>query len=172
MLRALTALAIVASVTAVTAVAGAQDPAEGEAAPECRVSVPKLSRPPGEGAKIPGNGHLWAGIQPDGRIVARPREHGGHPKQLRDGSIRDKILFFGRRSSRKRNLTITGRRIDADARRIRIDRGRGSWNGQALYWPGYVTFPTPGCWKVAATIGKGTRLVMVLSVEPPPETRR
>ncbi len=147
---------------------GAED--EGGSPPPCQVSVPDRSRPPGEGFKLPGNGHLWAAVPADGRVIARERGSPGLPKQYADGSIKTKVLWLGRLSSktRKRRLTITGKRLDGDGEPFRIGPKRGSWNGEALYWPGYVTFSAPGCWKVAGTAGPGTRIVFVISVEAPP----
>jgi hypothetical protein len=171
-MRVLGAGVVVGVAAATVGAAGAQESPE-PATPDCRVSLPDRSRPPGEGFRIPGNGHLWAGVPADGRIVARPRGEPGMPRLRADGSVQTKMLWFGRLSSktRKRKLTITGRRLDGDAKPIRIGPKPGGWNGEALYWPGYVTFPEPGCWKVAGTAGKGTRLVFVVSVEPPPDDR-
>jgi hypothetical protein len=166
--RAAGVLALAAGAAAASA---AQEGGEPSAEPPpCRATTQNGSRPPG-GGKAHGNGHLWAAIPVDGHVRARPRGEPGLPRLNKDGSITDKLLWFGRLSSRtrKRMLTITARRIDADAATIRKGPRRGGWNGRALYWPGYVTFPTAGCWKVAGTAGKGTRLAFVLSVEPPPE---
>jgi hypothetical protein len=166
-------LAVAAAIAAVAQPwSGAQEADDPSAEPPpCRVTIPNGSRPPGESSRAHGNGHLWAVIPKDGRIRARPRGSPGMPRLNADGSITDKLLWFGRLSSRtrKRRLTITARRIDAEADPVRKGPRRGSWNGRALYWPGYFTFPDPGCWKVAGTAGKGTRLAFVVSVEPPPE---
>jgi hypothetical protein len=167
------ALAAAAAVTAALAGpwSGGVEPRDAPArAAACRVTIPNGSKPPGESFEAHGNGRLWAVIPPDGRIVARPRGSDGLPHQGSDGSIVDKVLWLGRRTSRTRSakLKIAGTRLDADARTFRLNRGRGSWNGEALYWPGYMKFPAAGCWKVVGTLGKGTRLAFVLSVEPPP----
>lgn len=168
------ATALVPGLAATAALAGgalAQTPGEGEqAAPACDLKVPKLSRPPGEGAKMPGNGHVWGWIPRDGRLVARPRDQQGLPRLNSDGSITTKVLWLVRLSerTRKRTLTVTGRQLDGEGE-FRVGPRRGGWNGEALYYPGYLTFSEPGCWKIAATAGRGTRLVAVISVEPPPE---
>lgn len=167
-------LALAAAVAAAAAAgapwAGAQDTDDGT--PACRTSVPDVSRPPGGGSKLPSNGHLWAAISANGRIVARPRGTAGMPRLNKDGSITTKWLWLGRLSSktRKRRLTLTGKRLDGEGEPFRVVRS-GGWNGRHLYWPGYLTFSAPGCWKVAGTAGAGTRLMLVISVEPPPEDR-
>jgi hypothetical protein len=144
-------------------------PAATAAPQKCRVTIANGSKPPGESFEAHGNRRLWAVIPLDGRVVARPPGSAGLPRQNSDGSIVDKVLWLARRTSTTRSaeLTITGSRLDGDAKPFRLNKGRGSWNGEALYWPGYLTFPEPGCWKVVGIVGQGTRLAFVLAVAPP-----
>jgi hypothetical protein len=92
------------------------------------------------------------------------------PQMRADGSVQDKVLYLGRRArgGRKLKLVIKGKRIDGEAQPFRIVRP-GSTTSRYLYWPGYITYSTTGCWKVVASFGRGTRLAYIVRVDPPPE---
>lgn len=90
-----------------------------------------------------GNGDLWVGaLGPDGVIPADSRFLES------DGSIGAKFGWWRIASGK---LTITGRRLDADAPRLRasVPDGYGSTGFQASG----VHFPTEGCWEVTGTVG-------------------
>ena len=142
----------------------------------CPTGGQTRSSPPGSRWETHGNGRLWAVIPESGVVTAQPQSEQRMPQMKADGSVQDKVLFLGKRAraGKRRNLVIKGRRIDGDAEPFRIVR-RGSSTARNLYWPGYITYTTTGCWKVVASFGRGTRLAFILSIQPPPDppaTRR
>jgi hypothetical protein len=141
----------------------------------CKGTPGNGTTPPGERASPSwyGNGELWTfGLV---RFVANP--HGtGMPEINADGSITNKYLWLGKRTSAtppldRIRLVISGRRLDGPGRFKKSGRGAG-WNSKALYWPSYLTFPIAGCWQVTARVNKGPRLRFVVAVEAPPATAR
>jgi hypothetical protein len=48
-------------------------------------------------------------------------------------------------------LTITGKRLDAQAPSLHAEVGKG-WISAQRFFPGYVVFSTPGCWQVGGRI--------------------
>ena len=139
------------------------------AATACPTGGQTPTRGPSVG-KVHGNGKLWAAIPPSGVVTARPPSEGRLPTMLPDGSVRDKVLHVGAlpRDGKPRKLVIKGRRIDGEADPFRVVRSGGKTQ-RNLYWPGYLTYSAPGCWKVVASFGRGTRLAYILDVRPPAE---
>jgi hypothetical protein len=112
--------------------------------PACPVTVPNGSTPPGE-AYSPehhGNGELWTVLWPDGNIVIGPQDI------MPDGSLSAKSLWW---RGVKGQLTIEGRRLDAEASPLRADipGGYGDSGVQATA----LIFPTEGCWEVTGRVG-------------------
>ena len=136
----------------------------------CQGTPGNGTTPPGERASPSwyGNGELWTfGLV---RFVARPRGS-GLPEINPDGSIVNKYLYLAKRTRstpplERLRLVISGRRLDGSGRFKIVRRGMG-WNSQALYSPGYITFPRAGCWKVTSRLNKGKRLIFVVEVLAP-----
>lgn len=99
-----------------------------------------------------GNGRLWVSLWQNGTVLAEPGNV--HP----DGSIDAK---FGWWRGVKGQLSITGRRLDGFAPRLRayIPGGYGSRGFQSTQ----ITFPTQGCWKVTGRV-EGTKLIFITLV--------
>jgi hypothetical protein len=89
-----------------------------------------------------GNGPLWVGLWPNGRIRATKDDVNRH------GEIVMKIPWD--RGVRRR-LAVTGRRLDGDAPPL---RAHFSDYGLAGFQPTTLIFPTEGCWEVTGTVGR------------------
>jgi hypothetical protein len=120
----------------------------------CPVTVPTGSTPPGvQGSGVNyGNGRLWVALWPNGRITATK------DYVLPDGSIGEKFGWW--RGVRGR-LTITGRRLDAQAPAVRSDIPSGY--GDEFFQASGITFPTEGCWEITGGVG-GAGLTFVTEV--------
>lgn len=93
-----------------------------------------------------GNGQLWVGgLSPDGVIEADKRFI------EKDGSISMKFGWWREVHGR---LTITGRRLDADAPPLRGALPDGY--GQSGFQASGVYFRTEGCWEVSGRVGTTT----------------
>jgi hypothetical protein len=117
-------------------------PTEVPSAP-CAVTLPNGDNPPGQTSRFShGNGRLWVELYPHGVIRARKDD------VRADGSLA--IKFPWTRGDRGQ-LTITGRRLDADAPPARawIPSGYGPTGFQSSA----VIFPTAGCWIVTGRVG-------------------
>jgi hypothetical protein len=106
----------------------------GHAPFHCPVTVPNAQAPPGE-SRSPsdfGNGRLWTLIPVDGKLavtMTRPPPPGTVPGELhRDGSMATKFPWWGARSAR-RELRITGRRLDARVKPLRANVAPGLTHG-------------------------------------------
>ena len=129
----------------------------------CPVTVPNRMPPPSAARSalppVPpvfhGNGKVWVKLWPLGVIAARP------VVVTANGSIDIKLPWWRKVPGR---LTITGKRLDGQAPRLRsnIPAGYGTTGFQATG----VIFPTQGCWKVIGRVG-ATRLVFVTLVVKP-----
>ena len=137
----------------------------------CAVSVPNHNTPPDavlaragmyrargattSGDTTFGNGQIWTDLWPNGVIVFRK---GGAGFILPDGSLKMKFLWL---LAGDGPLTITGRRLDAEAPPLTADLST-QFTG-AGFQPSYLIFPTAGCWEVKAS-ANGSTLTIVTSV--------
>jgi hypothetical protein len=121
----------------------------------CTVTKGNGDTPPGEppSADYYGNGVLWTVLYPEG-VVFRP---GGPGFVLPDGALQMKFPWWRKAQDK---LTITGRRLDANAPPLRADIGESS---NIHMVPTYIIFPTVGCWEVTGKVGD-TSLVFVTRV--------
>jgi len=91
---------------------------------------------------LPPHGHLIAGRLPGGGSMAEIRP---------DGSIRAKIGWWRGLPAR---LVISGRRLDAKAAPLRADLPSSNSYGVPGLYPSELVFPTTGCWRVSAKLGR------------------
>src|SRR6266852_6378753 len=133
------------------------EPKNAQAA--CPVTKPNGNTPPGERScpNCIGNGALWTGLWPDGKVVF---SSGGPGSISKDGSLGMKFWWW--RGVRGK-LTITGRRLDAPAPplRARIPEGYGDIGFQATG----LIFPTVGCWEVTGKAGDASLRFVTLVVK-------
>ena len=106
------------------------------------------------------------GLWPDGTVVFKPGSSGFI---TRDGSLGMK---FGWRRGVSGQLTIEGRRLDADAPPLRSEVPNGY--GDRGFQASYVIFPTPGCWEVTGRVGdaKVVFITRVIKIGAGPAWRR
>lgn len=99
--------------------------------------------------------HLW----PNGILPAGELPGGGSYATIdAGGTIHAKIGWW---RGVPGYLTLTGRRLDAPARRLRAHASGGY--GRLGFQPSGLEFPTLGCWRVVGTVG-ATRLTFVVKV--------
>jgi hypothetical protein len=112
--------------------------------PACPVTAPNGNTPPDEqyAPEYHGNGALFTALWPKGNILMGP--HNVEP----DGSLSMKFVWW---RGVKGQLSIEGRRLDADAPPLRasIPDGYGDSGVQASA----LIFPTEGCWEVTGRVG-------------------
>jgi hypothetical protein len=111
-----------------------------------------------------GNASLRVILWPHGTLIAGRLPDGGSMATInRDGSISAKLAWWRGPSAKLvgHKLVVTGRRLDATAKRLRADvpDGYGSLGVQ----PTGPTFPTIGCWRVTGTQGPAS-ISFVVSV--------
>jgi hypothetical protein len=127
--------------------------------PPCPVTVPNGSTPPGEqpSPDYHGNGQLWTGLWPEGKVIFEP---GGPGTIYEDGSLGMKWPWWRGVEGR---LTIEGRRLDAPAPLLRhtIPNGYGESGFQATG----LIFPTEGCWEVTGKVGQAELTFVTLVVK-------
>lgn len=130
----------------------------------CAVTRPNQKGPPDavlSKAALPvdpafyGNDALWTSLWPDGAVVFKK---GGVGSILPDGSLRMKFLWL---LATDGPLTVTGRRLDGEARALTAEIPAG-FLGKG-FQPSYLIFPTVGCWEVTAT-ANGSTLAFVTTV--------
>jgi hypothetical protein len=109
----------------------------------CPGTRPSRTPPfPGEDFNY-GNRYLGAALWRHGRLLAS-RGGATWAQILPDGSIRTKVGWWRAVPGR---LTIHGERLDGPAARLRASVPTGY--GSIGFQPTGLTFPTPGCWRVA-----------------------
>jgi hypothetical protein len=122
----------------------------------CPVTLPGTGPPAPDpyylGADAYGNGQLWVGLWSDGVIVATPDQ------VEEDGSIGMKVPWYRGQAG---ELTITGRRLDADAPAAWAEVPDGY--GERGFLPSGIHFPSEGCWEVTGRVG-GVSLTFVTFV--------
>ena len=137
----------------------------GESAPAptatpftCPVTLANGNTPPWEKRddNYHGNGELWVALWPEGTILATP------DYMRADGSIGMKFPWW---RGVKGELSITGRRLDADAAPLEasIPEGYGDSGFQATG----LIFPTEGCWEVTGAVGKASLTFVTLVLKVP-----
>ena len=113
----------------------------------CPVTEPNGSTPPFEQPSMyyHGNGELWTGLWPDGKIYMLPTD------KMPDGSFSTKWGFWRGVNGA---LMVEGHRLDADAAPLRADipDGYGDTGFQVLG----LIFPTTGCWEVTGRVGESS----------------
>jgi hypothetical protein len=141
----------------------------------CHVTHPNGRTAPGEtpSGTFYGKRGLWTLLPLDGvlRITttspAPAGETGGqiHP----DGSLSTKFPWWGSRSAAAK-LTVRGRRLDGQARRLRLAVGPGATARSPHFWPTMPRFAKAGCWRVTARSGRA-RLTFTIFVRRAAVTR-
>lgn len=137
---------------------------QASASAGCPVTLPNGETPPGERPSPGhhGNGRLWTGLWPDGRVVFAP----DGPGEIEpDGSLSMKWPWW---LGVPGLFTVQGTRLDAAAEPLRAFRGGGvpipvlppatrSPDVVRSEPDGFVNsslvFSTAGCWQVTATVG-------------------
>jgi hypothetical protein len=118
----------------------------------CPVTHPNGSQPPTKmlsGPSMHGNGQLWVAIPNDGKM---------HLRRDEQGKWGDKVPWFrGIRGA----LTITGRRLDADAPPL---HAVSSGYGETGFVATLMFFPTEGCWEVTGKAGSGKLTYVVEAI--------
>jgi len=127
--------------------------------PPCPVTVPNGSTPPGEQPSPDhhGNGQLWTGLWPDGKVIFEP---GGPGTIYADGSLGMKWWWW---RGVEGQLAIEGRRLDAAAPPMQADIPEGY--GQSGFQAAGLIFPTEGCWEVTGTVGEAELTFITLVVK-------
>lgn len=137
----------------------------------CPATAPRAAQPPRDGGYSHRRPGLWTPLPPRGVLrisTSVPPPPGTAPGRVHpDGSLSTKFPWFGSLLATER-LVITGRRIDGPARRLRQTGRSGPGGARARgwphFWPGYLRFPSPGCWRVSARSGRARR-TFTISVE-------
>lgn len=109
-----------------------------------------------------GKGGLWVGLYPNGHLRLSERSDYVNP----DGSVGTKVLRF-RDEAARGQLTIIGGRLDGAAPPLdaSIPSGYGDVGVQATW----LTFPTPGCWRVFARSGEASlTFIILVEIVPAP----
>jgi hypothetical protein len=159
-----------ASSIAIAAPIAAKQPAA------CDVTHPNGRTPPGEGPSDSAHGEhgLWTALPLDGilRITTRTPVADGETAGTirRDGSLSTKFPWWGSKAASAK-LTIRGRRLDGDARPLRLTIGPGAVANSPHFWPSRLRFATPGCWKVTAK-SRRAHLTFTVSVQSAQDTLR
>jgi hypothetical protein len=121
----------------------------GCAAPECPVTRPNGSQPPGEktiSTEYHGNGALWTVLPPDGILLVR-RES--------DGRLSMKVPWWRGVTG---TLAIEGRRLDGSGIfSAHVPDGYGDSGFQATG----VYFSSEGCWEVVGRVGSAELIFTV-----------
>lgn len=135
----------------------------------CPVTVPPptdAKAPPFSAASFSyGTARLRANIWPHGVLRAGPLPGGGSYATInRDGSIYAKLGWW---RGVPGNLTIHGRRLDANAPPLLAEVHNGSY-GAAGFIPSGLIFPSVGCWRITGRQGTArlTFVVKVVKVTP------
>jgi hypothetical protein len=124
------------------------------------VTLPNGNAPPNErpGTNYYGNGKLWTLVPPNGTFLVTD------PGWIEpDGRIGLKWQWW-RSAASAGHLSITGRRLDADAPPLEavIPDGYGTTGHQTSG----IIFSTPGCWEVTGRSG-GVELTFVVRIVVP-----
>jgi hypothetical protein len=142
----------------------AQPPAKDEASmeprpvttSECRVTLPSGEHAPGDPAGLGklgyGNGQLWVGLWPHGRVQAAPDQVN------RRGAI---LMKFPWDRAVRGRLHVSGMRLDAPAPPLRASLSDYGLTG---FQPSTLIFPTEGCWQVTGTVKGRASLTFVTEV--------
>ncbi len=111
--------------------------------PDCPVTIPNRSTPPGN-QPYPthhGNGVLWTALWPEGVLVP--------PENIRpDGWLTFNWWWW---RGRPGQLTIEGHRLDAPAPSLQAELPEAYT--EAGYQDSWLIFPSEGCWEVTGTLG-------------------
>jgi len=109
----------------------------------CPVTRPNGSQPPTKmltGPNMHGNGQLWVALSSDGKM---------HLHRNDQGEWGNKVPWF---RAVQGGLTITGRRLDADAPPL---HAVSSGYGETGFVATLMFFPTEGCWEITGKAGPG-----------------
>jgi hypothetical protein len=105
-----------------------------------------------------GNTTLRVLLWPHGTLVAGRLANGGMWAEIdRAGKISAKLGWWRLKPGK---LTISGRRLDAEARPLRASASAGY--GDRGFQPSTLVFPTTGCWSVTGHLGDSALRFVVL----------
>jgi len=129
--------------------------------PPCPVTDPNGSTPPGEQPSPDqhGNGQIWTGLWPEGKVVFEP---GGPGQVLPDGSLGMKWWWW---RGVEGQLMIEGRRLDAPAPPLRAEIPEGY--GEIGFQAAGLIFPSEGCWEVTGSVGEAELTFVTLVIKVP-----
>jgi hypothetical protein len=141
--------------------------ADSSASVACHVTHPNSTAP---GEKPSDAFHGKRGLRtvlPDDGVLVITTTHPPPPgttfgKIYPDGSLSTKFAWWGSRSAAAK-LRIRGRRLDAPARRLRLTVGPGATARAPQFWPTWLRFASPGCWRVTGSSGRA-RLTFTIAV--------
>jgi hypothetical protein len=124
----------------------------------CHVTSPNGKGPASSDGFNHGNDALAVALWPKGRLVAGRLPDGSAYADIKpDGSIVAKLGWW---RAAEGPLAIHGQRLDGRSRSLRAEVPKGYGTGG--FQPSVLTFPTPGCWKVAGNIGHANLTFVVL----------
>jgi hypothetical protein len=106
-----------------------------------------------------GNGSLWVMLPPDGQLPTDP-----HP----DGSVTTKFPFFRVKQGR---VEVHAQRLDGPPGRFSAAMGTVSAYGRSGFVPSELSFSTPGCWRLHASVSGSPGLTFTELVKPPVVSR-
>jgi hypothetical protein len=110
-----------------------------------------------------GTARLAVALPPGATFVAVPDGKPGRASLQTNGWIRAKLGWWAAAGAPR----VTGRRLDAPARPLRVDMGPLS---QAVpggdFYPSNLYFSSGGCWRLTAVSGNARLVAVVRVVEP------
>jgi hypothetical protein len=118
----------------------------------CPVTHPNGSQPPTsilKGPDLHGNGSLWVALARNGKLNLQQNEQGDWGA---------KVPWWREAHG---ELTITGRRLDAEAPPLRAQSGG---YGDTGFVASAIFIPTEGCWEVSGRVGSSTLTFVVEAV--------
>src|SRR5262249_50727116 len=106
-----------------------------------------------------GNGSLWVMLPPDGQLPTDPHA---------DGSVTTKFPFFRVKQGQVR---VHAQRLDGPAGQFSGAMGTVSAYGRSGFVPSELSFSTPGCWRLRASVSGSPALTFTVLVKSPVVSR-
>lgn len=99
-----------------------------------------------------GNGRLWVMLPPDGRLLTWPHAN---------GSVSTKFPFFRVAHGA---VVVRAHRLDGSPGQFSAATGTVDAYGESGFVPSELTFSTPGCWRLRASVSGGPALTFTVVV--------